>query len=294
VAISFASSYTGGTTLGGYTNVEISNNTILNLKPSRRGISLWNNSSDGTGGNITNAAISGNTISNAPTYTGEFGIRILGKATGTRIAGNNVSGLVDAVKIAPYNGHEATTTAVQNNSLVGTGYGVNNSTSAVVDASGNWYGSSSASVVAGKVTANVDYTPWLNSGTDTAPGTLGFQGDFSNLWVAAASPQTGAAGRITEGIGLLAGSGLTLNVLAGTYTENPVLNHAISLIGAGASTTIIDGGGAGSDVQERLKRAGGFGRQRQGQELLLLRELDERDTPRRGLVVLHAGEHPLQ
>ena len=79
VGISIASSYTGGTSPGGFTDLQITNNTLLNLKPSRRGISLWNNSSDGAGGNIVNALISGNTISNAATYTGEFGIRVLGR-----------------------------------------------------------------------------------------------------------------------------------------------------------------------------------------------------------------------
>ena len=86
VGISIASSYTGGTSPGGFTDLQITNNTLLNLKPSRRGISLWNNSSDGAGGNIVNALVSGNTISNAASYTGEFGVGSWGRPRERRSA----------------------------------------------------------------------------------------------------------------------------------------------------------------------------------------------------------------
>ena len=65
-----------------------------------------------------------------------------------------------------------------------------------IDASGNWYGSNTAAAVAAEVSTKVDYTPWLNSGTDTDGGTAGFQGDFSNLHVDDDSPQVGATGRV--------------------------------------------------------------------------------------------------
>jgi len=41
----------------------------------RRGISLYNSSGEMFGWNIAGAVISGNTISNAVGYSGEFGIR---------------------------------------------------------------------------------------------------------------------------------------------------------------------------------------------------------------------------
>ncbi|MCX6223881.1 MAG: right-handed parallel beta-helix repeat-containing protein [Bacteroidia bacterium] len=173
--ISVASSYTGGTPLGGFTDVAISNNILLNLKPNRRGISTWNNSSNGTGGDITNAVISGNAISNAEGLTGEFGIRVLGKATGTQIANNLISGVIDAVLIQPYNTHEATTTFVNNNSLLATGYGIRNTTTATIAATCNWYGTTVAAAVALKISGAVTYLPWLTSGDDAAPTTPGFQ-----------------------------------------------------------------------------------------------------------------------
>jgi hypothetical protein len=48
----------------------------------------------------------------------------------------------------------------------------------VLDASGNWWGTNTPAGVAAAVSANVDYTPWLDSGTDTSADP-GFQGDFS-------------------------------------------------------------------------------------------------------------------
>jgi parallel beta-helix repeat protein len=96
--------------------------------------------------------------------------------------------------------------------------------------------------IAGPASANFDYTPYLNAGTDvnieTVPGrgTFGFQGSFSNLWVTAASAQTGATTRIQEGVNLVSGS--IVNVTAGTYNENVVINTPLTLQGAG-NTTIL-------------------------------------------------------
>jgi hypothetical protein len=159
--ISIASSFNGGTGAGGFTDVEITNNNLINLKPNRRGISTWNNSSDGTGGDITNAIISGNTISNATGFTGEFGIRVLGKATGTQIINNNVSGATDAVKIQSYNGHEATGTHVNNNSLTNSTKGLNNLTTSTIDAELNWWGTAVETEIQAKISGLVDYDPWI-------------------------------------------------------------------------------------------------------------------------------------
>jgi len=158
--ITVAGSFTGNTSLGGFTNVEIKNNTLLNLKPFRRGIGLWNNSSNGTGGEITNAIISGNTISNATGYTGEFGIRDLGKITGTQITNNPISGVIDAVKFQGYAGGSPSGAVVHNNSLVAATLGVNNLTTNMVDATKNWWGTTDGLTIALKVSSNVNYRPW--------------------------------------------------------------------------------------------------------------------------------------
>lgn len=98
-----------------------------------------------------------------------------------------------------------------------------------VDASANWWGSADPTVVAASVVSTtpgqVDFTPWLNSGTDTSSTTPGFQPDYSALTVAPAtiSPEFGAAGRINEGIQDVAAGG-TVTVLNGVYNEGVDLN----------------------------------------------------------------------
>jgi hypothetical protein len=101
--------------------------------------------------------------------------------------------------------------------------------STTVDASGNWWGTNTPAGVAAEVSANVDYTPWLDSGTDTSGGP-GFQGDFSALHVDDDSPQTGSTGYIQEGINMVSGS--TVYVAAGTYNERVTINESVDLRGA--------------------------------------------------------------
>ncbi|HQF62555.1 MAG TPA: Ig-like domain-containing protein, partial [Anaerolineaceae bacterium] len=83
----------------------------------------------------------------------------------------------------------------------------------------------------------VDYTPWLNSGTDTGAA-AGFQGDFSYLNVDDDSPQAGSVGRIQEGVNLVSGS--TVNVLPGVYAENVLVDKYVVITGAGSSDTADD------------------------------------------------------
>jgi parallel beta-helix repeat protein len=106
----------------------------------------------------------------------------------------------------------------------------------VLDASGNWWGTNTQASVAATVSANVDYTPWLDSGTDTSADP-GFQGDFSALHVDDDSPQAGAAGRIQEGVDTVSGS--TVHVAAGTYAERVNLTPGQDLTIAGAGRDIV-------------------------------------------------------
>jgi parallel beta-helix repeat protein len=103
--------------------------------------------------------------------------------------------------------------------------------------------------ILGAASANVDFTPFLDSGTDSnletagGRGTAGFQGDPSSLWVTATGAQTGVTGRIQEGIDLVSGSSMTINVVAGTYTGSPdVTGKSITLApGAGPAQVTITG-----------------------------------------------------
>ncbi|OWK45225.1 putative internalin [Fimbriiglobus ruber] len=153
---------------------------------------------------------------------------------------------------------------------------------ATLNASANWWGaadeptvSSEVKVTVGGVTtpaaSRVDFTPWLNLGTDTAPATTGFQPDLSSLTVAPStvSLQTGATGRIQEGINLATTGGI-VDVLAGTYTEDVNLNNNVNVEFAGPDTvtgtisgttgtytalgtvTLGDGSAAGVDTSSNL------------------------------------------
>lgn len=119
-----------------------------------------------------------------------------------------------------------------------------------LDASGNWWGGNAPAVVQAAANGGtlVDYTPWLAVSTDTDEGAVGFKGDFSSLWVDDNSAQAGTTNRIQEGVNLVSSSG-TVNVLAGTYRENVVLNKPVTVrgdpgdltAGPGVNAPILDG-----------------------------------------------------
>jgi parallel beta-helix repeat protein len=111
----------------------------------------------------------------------------------------------------------------------------------LLNASGNWWGSAGSPAARINTAGTVDYTPWLDSGDDisTDPG---FQGDFSTLWVSAASPQTGAVGRIQEGVDMVSGS--TVNVVAGTYDGQVTIDKSLTLRGAGEDQTFVKSTGS--------------------------------------------------
>lgn len=115
-------------------------------------------------------------------------------------------------------------------------------TGSVVDASLNWWGSSVAATVRTQANGgtNTDYTPWLNSSTDTSSATPGFQPGYSVLWVDDDSPQTGSNGRIQEGADAVATGG-TVRVEAGTYSEDVVVSKGSTLSGAGIDQSTIVG-----------------------------------------------------
>lgn len=124
-----------------------------------------------------------------------------------------------------------------NNSLTGNSTAITNTGATLVNASSNWFGTADATAVAGLISDVVDYTPWLNSGTDTGAA-AGFQGDFTYLNVDDDSPQAGSVGRIQEGVNLVSGS--TVNVLPGIYAENVLVDKYVVITGAGSGDTADD------------------------------------------------------
>lgn len=114
--------------------------------------------------------------------------------------------------------------------------GINKLIRGTLDDSANYWGSTDPATIAGMVSSNVDYTPWLGGGTDDSPGS---SGDFSELWVDDNSPQSGTVNRIQEGVDLATGS--TVNIAAGNYDATiDIDSHTgINLVGADKTTTII-------------------------------------------------------
>jgi hypothetical protein len=235
--ITFTSSFTG--VVGGYTNIEITDNTIVNLKPFRRGIVFWNNAPAGTAsgavGDINAPVVSGNTVTGAPGYTGQFGIRLLGLVTNATVTNNDCDGVEYGFRGQAYNGLPVGA-VVNGNSFTNVTYYSDWSGTGTLDASANWWGSNVAATVATKVSGAIDYTPWLDNGDDTS-GDPGFQGDYSALRVGAASPQVGPKGRVQEGVDLVTGS--TVYLAPGIYEEQVEI----------AKTLTLDGGGGGAIIK---------------------------------------------
>jgi hypothetical protein len=163
--ITFASAYTG--TNGGFTNIEITDNVIYNLKPYRRGIGLWNNApGDGSAGNITGVVIARNTILANAGATASYAVRVLGLVTGASITDNFCDQLDYAIWVRAWNGHIATGTVANRNSFARcTSYGIySEAVSPNVDGTNNWWGDATGPAPGGSgcaVSSYVDYTPWI-------------------------------------------------------------------------------------------------------------------------------------
>lgn len=150
---------------------------------------------NGATASITGSYLSGNTT---------YGVRVLG--------GSNPG----AVSMFSSN-HlgSSTTMAFQNDS--GT----------TIIAEGNWWGSNQPNLVQPKISTGVDYSPWLDTGTDLNPGTRGFQGDFSSLRVDDLAAETSASA-IQEGIDMVTLGGF-VGVFSGNYPGNSNLNRNLTL-----------------------------------------------------------------
>src|SRR5262249_42085891 len=98
----------------------------------------------------------------------------------------------------------------------------------------------------------VDYTPWLDVGTDASATTPGFQGSFAVLHAGPAGAQVGGTGRIDEAIGLTTGTSPHVIAEAGTFSETVHANKTNLLLSGVTDTpadvTINAGGGTGVTV----------------------------------------------
>jgi filamentous hemagglutinin family protein len=114
----------------------------------------------------------------------------------------------------------------------------------VLDASANWWGDTRGPMVAsagftgsgndvdaihiidfGFATDGVDFSPWLNTAINSQPmGRPGFDGDSSVLNISPLSPKATAEGYIEEALGLMDRINPRLQLFAGTYNDQAIIN----------------------------------------------------------------------
>lgn len=157
---------------------------------------------------------------------------VLSSSGNADVTGSILSGSLRGLLVVPTG-----TGSVHGSNLEGVALlGVENLTGAVIDASGNWWGTNVDSGVLAKTLGKVDFTPYLHSNADSNAG-VGFDGDVSHLHVTALGQQIGVVGRIQEGINEVAddvftGKNRIVDVSAGTYAEPVNVNKSLKLQGA--------------------------------------------------------------
>ncbi|HOW25962.1 MAG TPA: right-handed parallel beta-helix repeat-containing protein [Bacteroidales bacterium] len=162
---------------GKYTNIEISGNIISNVGGNGKGIQL---ESDGDGGSIENAIITQNSISaQIPGSGTSRGIRMLGNVINTNITENTLNGFYRGVYQSYSYGQPGipgpSNNLVNNNSITGCTYAVENQYTDILNATCNWYGTADGDLIAPMIAGPVDYDSWLSDGTDNDGATPGFQ-----------------------------------------------------------------------------------------------------------------------
>ncbi len=222
---------------------------------------------EATNVNITDNALDGGSVggAGAPMTSGLYlvsddaSMGSFGASSVLSFSNNLVNNFVYGVSVYDANGSvdgglpAGATVILSDNDFSGNSSGgvSNGGTSETIDAPGNWWGSNAPATVAAQAGSNVDYTPWLDVGTNTSGGT-GFAGDFTTLWADDDSPQTGGIGRIQEAINLVTNS--TVNLAPGTYVEpaQVFVDEDVDIIGDDRTTTTISPGfdtGASGDAR---------------------------------------------
>ncbi len=97
--------------------------------------------------------------------------------------------------------------------------------------SGCWWGSNANP----NLNANLDFNPWLNTGTDTDGTTRGFQGDFSYLNVNTAGHQFAPLARVQEAHDLLTEGGI-VHLRSASFAETLTVSKNLSLANTGTAS----------------------------------------------------------
>ena len=200
-------------------------NAIVSIKQS----TIFDNGADpyGTGGNDGFGIIARN---NAHVTVEECFIR-----NPQNQVGYTVTAIAANANTAP----EGPVLVVNNCSIINNGNGkLAQQSAGTLNASRNWWGGVDDTAIGGLMSGSVDFTPYLASGDDNDLNTAGFQGKLDTLHVTALGTQTGSSGRIQEAIDAVANGG-TVNVAAGTYNEEIVIEKPLTINGANGA--VLDG-----------------------------------------------------
>jgi parallel beta-helix repeat protein len=172
-------------------------------------------------------------------------IGLEGNTPSALVQGNSISTIIDhksptdpdAVAVMVEDNASANTVTIQFNKFESVGLGVRNATSAIVNASNNYWGDLDPSDnVLNTSTGGIDYTPALVSNADADLAAEGFQPSMNSLSVFYSSSQSGSVGKIQEGVYTARSYG-TLNVSAGSYSEEVTVDKPLNIVGTGSPST---------------------------------------------------------
>ncbi len=223
-AVSFTSAYPGSGA-GAFSNVEISDNNINNLKANRRGVILWNGEG-GVGNAIANARILRNKIVGVGAAAGSQGITLINQHTGTVIQGNSVTGVERAFwgreYLWPgYTSGFASGTVMNNNAFASSTKVQWDDPVNTLNAEHNWWGCPLGPGNPGCVAAVglIDYTPWDGALVSTVTGSTHEIGETGTMTTSlTVNGLYGAQLRVTHDPAVLSfSSGATINVPAGGW-----------------------------------------------------------------------------
>lgn len=160
-----------GGAAGKFSNVQVLNNRFLKLGSSQTAISITNQSTGGTAGEITGVSVSGNYVQgNNPVSS--MGVRLTGLVSAPNVACNTFTGAANAVVINPNAGGSPSSVTVSQNNFSGNNFGIMNYTAGSVNGENNYWGAANGPAPTGdgdEVSSNVDFDPFLTAVSTCAP-----------------------------------------------------------------------------------------------------------------------------
>ncbi len=167
---------------------------------------------------IGGATLSGIHLDSVWDYLDIRNNRVTSCQTGLEITGSDLATLIIGITGNSFTGN--TSLAIRNNAT------------GILDASSNWLGATDPIAITSTLSGLIDYSPWLNNGSDTQTTTPGFQGDYSFLNVDANSPVAGGVTHLNEVWSWITPGG-TVHLWPGDFAESIVVGISVSVLTTG-------------------------------------------------------------